>query len=70
MNATTKAQIKAFWFAVLAWMSTPTSKAGIAVILTTLLGTKVSPATLELWMTLVPMLAGCVLIAYPQQPKP
>jgi hypothetical protein len=70
MNATTKDRLKAFWLAILAWMSTPTSKAGVVVVLTTLLGKYVSPATLELWVTLLPVIAGAVLIAWPQQPKP
>jgi hypothetical protein len=62
-----KERLKAALAFVLAWLSTPSSRAGVMAILTAVLGKYLAPAVIEAvyWTVLVG--AGVLLILWPQK---
>ena len=55
---------------VLAWLATPTSRAGIVAIVTALIGNRIAPHVLDAIVTAVVVVAGALLVAWPQRPPP
>jgi hypothetical protein len=62
-------RIKAAVAFVLAWLSTPSSKAGIVAILTGLAGKWLAPAMVEAVYYSLLLGAGVALVLWPQKPK-
>lgn len=66
---TTKERLKAAAAFVLAYLSTPSSKAGIATVVGAVLGNKLAPNVIEGIVQGVILVAGAALVAWPERPK-
>jgi hypothetical protein len=54
---------------LLGWLAQPSSKIGLTVVVSTLVGSKYTPQWVDATVTIIGVIAGAVLIVYPQKPK-
>ena len=67
---TIRDRLKAAALFILAWLNTPTSRAGIVTILTAVIGERLAPNVIEGIVQGLIVVAGAVLVAWPQKPQP